>query len=78
MPISCPTIKIIDDFNINMFDQNSTQPNGLEIFYGAIFNGTSILKKLQQFMDPILITYGRIHPLKNACRKSFECMSKVV
>jgi hypothetical protein len=26
MPISCPTI-IIDDFNINMLYQNSTQPN---------------------------------------------------
>jgi hypothetical protein len=31
MPISCPTI-IIDDFNINMFDQNSTQPNELHSF----------------------------------------------
>jgi len=31
MPISCPTI-IIGDFNINMFDQNSTQPNELQIF----------------------------------------------
>ena len=29
MPISCPTI-IIGDFNINMFDQNSTQPNELQ------------------------------------------------
>jgi hypothetical protein len=31
MPISCPTI-IIGNFNINMFDQNSTQPNELQIF----------------------------------------------
>ncbi len=31
MPISCPTI-IIGDFNINMFDQNSTQPNELKSF----------------------------------------------
>jgi hypothetical protein len=23
------------------------------------------LKKLQQFMDPILITYGQMHPLNN-------------
>ncbi len=29
MPISCPMI-IIGDFNINMFDQNSTQPNELQ------------------------------------------------
>ncbi len=32
MSISCLTIKIIDDFNINMFDQNSTQPNELQNF----------------------------------------------
>jgi hypothetical protein len=31
MPISCPTI-IISDFNINMFDHNSTQPNELQSF----------------------------------------------
>jgi len=31
MPISCPMI-IIDDFNINIFDQNSTQPNELQSF----------------------------------------------
>jgi hypothetical protein len=31
MPISCPTI-IIDDFNMNMFDQNSTQSNELQSF----------------------------------------------
>jgi hypothetical protein len=31
MSISCPMI-IIDDFNINMFDQNSTQPNELQNF----------------------------------------------
>ncbi len=31
IPISCPTI-IIDKFNINMFDQNSTQPNELQSF----------------------------------------------
>jgi hypothetical protein len=31
MPISCPTI-IIGCFNINMLDQNSTQPNELQSF----------------------------------------------
>jgi exonuclease III len=31
MPISRPTI-IIGNFNINMFDQNSTQPNELQSF----------------------------------------------
>jgi hypothetical protein len=31
MPISCPII-IIGDFNINMFDQNWTQPNELQRF----------------------------------------------
>jgi hypothetical protein len=31
VPISCPTI-IIGNFNIDMFDQNSTQPNELQSF----------------------------------------------
>ncbi len=31
MLISCPTI-IIDNFNINIFDQNSTRPNELQSF----------------------------------------------
>jgi hypothetical protein len=31
MPISHPMI-IIGDFNINIFDQNSTQPNELQSF----------------------------------------------
>ncbi len=31
LQISCPMI-IIGDFNINMFDQNSTQPNELQSF----------------------------------------------
>jgi endonuclease/exonuclease/phosphatase family metal-dependent hydrolase len=65
MPISCPMI-IIGDFNMNIFDQNSTQPNELQSLWTNNqwnFN----LKKLQQFMDPILITYGQMHPLDNAC-----------
>jgi hypothetical protein len=31
MPISCPMI-IVGNFNIDMFDQNSTQPNELQSF----------------------------------------------
>jgi hypothetical protein len=31
MPISCPMI-ILGDFDIDMFNQNSTQPNELQIF----------------------------------------------
>jgi endonuclease/exonuclease/phosphatase family metal-dependent hydrolase len=31
MPTYCPTI-IMGDFNIDMFDQNWTQPNQLKIF----------------------------------------------
>jgi hypothetical protein len=41
MPISCLTI-IIGDFNVDMLDQNSTQPDWSLKFYGPIFNGTSI------------------------------------
>jgi len=36
-------------------------------FYGSIFNGTSVFKKLRQFIDPILITYEQMHPVNNAC-----------
>ncbi len=65
MPISCPMI-IIGDFNINIFDQNSTQPNELQsLWTNSQWNFN--LKKLQQFTDPILITYGQMHPLNNAC-----------
>jgi endonuclease/exonuclease/phosphatase family metal-dependent hydrolase len=39
MPTYCPTI-IMGDFNIDMFDQNSTQMN-LNI-YEPIFNGTLV------------------------------------
>jgi len=31
MPTYCPTV-IMGDFNIDMFNQNSTQPNELKIF----------------------------------------------
>jgi hypothetical protein len=74
MPIFCPTIKIAD-YNINMFDQNSTQPN--EVLWTNIqwnFN----LKKLQQFMDPILITYGQMHPFNNACQELLKLIGLTV
>jgi len=32
MPTYCPTI-IMGDFNIDMFDQNSTQPNEIKFYY---------------------------------------------
>jgi len=70
MPISLPTI-IIDDFNINMFDQNSTQPNELQSF-------THQYSMEQQFMDPILITYGQMHPLNNACQKLLKLIGLTI
>jgi hypothetical protein len=41
MPTYCPTI-IMGDFNIDMFDQNSTQPNEIKFFYETILNETSV------------------------------------
>ncbi len=32
------------------------------------------LKKLQQFMDPILITYGQIRSFNNACQKLWNLL----
>jgi hypothetical protein len=49
-----------------MFDQNSTQPNELQNFMDQYSMELQFKKNLQQFMDPILITYGQIHPLNNA------------
>jgi hypothetical protein len=43
MPTYCVAI-IMGDLNIDMFDQNTTQPNELKFFYELLFNGTSILK----------------------------------
>jgi len=41
MPTYCVAI-IMGDLNIDMFDQNLTQPNDLKFFYELLFNGTSI------------------------------------
>ncbi len=41
MPTYCPTI-IMGDFNIDVFDQNSTQPNEIKFFYEPILNETSV------------------------------------
>jgi hypothetical protein len=60
-----------------MFDQNSTQPNELHSFvdqYSMEFK----LKKLQQFMDPILITYEQMHPLNNACQELLKLIGLTI
>jgi hypothetical protein len=51
MPISCPTI-IIDDFNINMFDQNSTQPNELQSFMDQYSMELQFLKSSNNLWIP--------------------------
>jgi hypothetical protein len=74
MWISCLTI-VIGDFNINMFNQNSAQPNELQSFMDQRnFN----FKKLHQFMDPILITYGQMHPLNNECQELFKLIGLTI
>jgi len=69
MPISCPTI-IIGDFNINMFNQNSTQPNELKSFMDQY------LMELQ--FKEITTIYGSHidHIWTNAPIQ--QCMSRVV
>jgi hypothetical protein len=44
MPISCPTI-IIDDFNINMLYQNSTQSNEFQNFMDQYSMELQFLKR---------------------------------
>jgi hypothetical protein len=59
MQISCPTI-IIGDFNINMFDQNSTPPNELQSYmdqYSTKFQFKKITKIYGSHFD----TYGQMH-----------------
>jgi hypothetical protein len=70
MPISCPTIKIIDDFNINMFDQNSTQPNKLQNFMKQYSMELQFLKNITIYGSHIN------HIWTNPPTQ--ECMSKVV
>jgi hypothetical protein len=65
MLISCPTI-IIDNFNINM-PMNKTQHNQMnsKILWTNIQSNFSF-KKLQQFINLILLMYGQMHALNNA------------
>jgi hypothetical protein len=51
MPTFCPIV-IMGDFNIDMFDENSTQPSELKFFYEPIFNGTLVLKNHNNLWYP--------------------------
>jgi hypothetical protein len=73
MPICCPTI-IIGDFYINMFNHNQMNSKVLWINIQWNFN----LRKLQQFMDPILITYGQMHPFNNACQELLKIIGLTI
>ncbi len=69
MPISCPII-IISDFNINMFDQNSTQPNEFQSFMDQY-------SMELQFKEITTIYGSHIDPIwTNAPTQ--QCMSRVV
>jgi hypothetical protein len=69
MPISCPTL-IIDDFNISVFDQNSTQPNELQSFMDQY-------SMELQFKENTTIYGSHIdHIWTNALAQ--QCMSRVV
>jgi hypothetical protein len=61
---------IIDDFNINMFDQNSTQPNGLKIFMKQYSMELQFLKNTTIYGSHIN------HIWTNPPTQ--ECMSKVI
>ncbi len=69
MTIACPTI-IIGDFNINMFDQNSTQANELQRFMDQY--------SMELQFKEITTIYGshNDHIWKNAPTQ--QCMSRVV
>jgi hypothetical protein len=58
---------LIGDFNIDMFDQNSTQPNELQIFTNHYFMNFS-LKKSQQFMVLLLIMCGQMPAFNSVCK----------
>ncbi len=67
MPISCPMI-IIGNFNINMFDQNSTPPNELQSFidqYSIKFQFKKITTIYGSYIDHICTNA----PLNNACQE---------
>jgi hypothetical protein len=69
MPISCPMI-IIDNFNIDMFDQNSTQQNELQGVmdqYSMKFQFKKIITIYESHID---------HIWRNAPTQ--QCMSRVV
>ncbi len=64
MPTFCPTV-IMGDFNIDMFDENSTQPNELKFFYEPIFNGTLVLKNYNNLWYPYWSHMDKCtHPIK--------------
>jgi hypothetical protein len=63
MPTYYPTV-IMDDFNIDMFDQNSTQPNENNFYY-PIFNGTLVFKNHNNLWYPYWShMYKCSHPIK--------------
>jgi hypothetical protein len=62
MPTYCPTI-IMGDFNIYMFDQNSTQLNKLKRFMNQYSMELVFFLKTTKIMVPILITMDKCtHP----------------
>jgi hypothetical protein len=67
IPISCPTT-IIDDFNINTFDQTQHNQMKSKVLWTDIQWNFNFFK-LQQVMDPILITFKQMHPLNNVCQE---------
>jgi hypothetical protein len=68
---------IIGDFNIDMLDQNSTQPNKLQIFMDHYFMNFSF-KKSQQFMVLILIMCGQMPPFNNVCKELLKLIGLAI
>jgi hypothetical protein len=57
---------IIGDFNIDMFDQNLTQPNELQSFMDQYSMELQFLK-ITLIYGSHIDHIGQMHPLNNAC-----------
>jgi len=57
---------IIGDFNIDMFDQNLTQPNELQSFMDQYSMELQFLK-ITTIYGSHIDHIGQMHPLNNAC-----------
>jgi hypothetical protein len=66
IPTSCPIV-IIGHFNIDMFDQNSTEPNEFQTYLDH-YSMELQEKKITTFIVLILIMCQQMPPFNNLCQ----------